>query len=135
MEQREEKRGQPDVADLRAPVEEPKNGEPSEFACPECHGVLWEEKEAELIRYRCRVGHSYTESALAGEMSQATEAALWAALRALSEQASLFKGLAARSAEPLAARYLDQARGIDEHCETIRRILLADERAEAAAGS
>ena len=133
--ERKQKREQPDVADLKAPVEGPKNGKPSEFACPECHGVLWEEIEGTLIRYRCRVGHSYTESALAGEMSQTTEAALWASLRALSEQASLLKGMASRSVEPMASRYLDQARGLDEHCETIRKILLEDERAEATAGS
>ena len=135
MGERRQKREEPDVADLKAPVEGPKNGEPSEFACPECHGVLWEEKEEGLVRYRCRVGHSYTEPALVGEMSQATEAALWASLRALSEQASLFKRMASRSGEPLASRFLDQARGIDEHCETIRKMLLEDERAEAAAGS
>lgn len=129
---RKERREQPDVADLRAPEEANKNGKPSEFACPECHGVLWEENEGGPVRYRCRVGHSYTETTLAEEMSQTTEAALWASLRALSEQASLLKGMASRSVEPIASRYLDQARGFDEHCETIRRILLKEERVEAA---
>ena len=123
-----------DVSDLKAPVEGPKNGEPSEFACPECHGVLWEERDGELVLYRCRVGHSYTESALDGEMSQAAEAALWASLRALSEQSALLKRLASRTSESQAARYRDQAAGYDEHCETIKKILLKSERAEAAAG-
>jgi two-component system, chemotaxis family, protein-glutamate methylesterase/glutaminase len=133
MGERKEKPEQPDVADLRTPVEGPKPGNPSEFACPECHGVLWEETEGGLVRYRCRVGHSYTEPALVGEMSQATEAALWASLRALSEQASILQGMASRSPEPQASRYRDQARGVEEHCETIRKILLKDEQAEAAA--
>ena len=124
---------EPDVADLRAAVEEEKSGEPSEFACPECHGVLWEERNGELVRYRCRVGHAYTESALSGEMSQATEAALWASLRALAEQSALLKRMANRSGEKLGARYRDQAAGIDEHCDTIKKILLDDERSEAAA--
>ena len=124
---------EPDVADLSAPVERPKEGKPSEFACPECHGVLWEEKEGELVQYRCRVGHAYTESSLVGEMSQAAEAALWASLRALSEQSALLKRMASRCTEPLASRYRDQASGFDEHCETIRNILLQDEQTEAAA--
>jgi hypothetical protein len=43
---------------------EESNGKPSVFACPECSGVLWELKEERLLRYRCRVGHSYTADSL-----------------------------------------------------------------------
>src|SRR4051812_27641037 len=32
-------------------------GVPSTMACPECHGVLWEVKDEELVHFRCRVGH------------------------------------------------------------------------------
>ena len=35
-------------------------GEPSPYSCPECGGVLWELKNGELMRFRCRVGHAYT---------------------------------------------------------------------------
>ena len=45
-------------------------GTPSVFACPECHGVLWELKENELVRFRCRVGHSYGPESLSKEFSQ-----------------------------------------------------------------
>jgi hypothetical protein len=37
---------------------------PSVFACPECHGVLWEGKNGNLVRYPCRLGH--TEGKLQG---------------------------------------------------------------------
>lgn len=58
-------------------------GTPSVFACPDCHGVLWELKNGGLLRFRCRVGHSWGSESLAKELSQASESALWAAVRAL----------------------------------------------------
>jgi two-component system chemotaxis response regulator CheB len=70
--------GKPDKADLQASATEEKEGTPSTFACPECHGVLWEVREGELLRFRCRVGHGYSAGALRMAMSEATEDALWA---------------------------------------------------------
>jgi two-component system chemotaxis response regulator CheB len=74
-------------------------GEPSVFACPECHGALWEVQEGEVLRYRCRVGHAYTSDSLVSGMHDATEEALWTALRAVEEMAALHKRLAARAAQ------------------------------------
>ncbi|HYV65077.1 MAG TPA: chemotaxis protein CheB, partial [Myxococcales bacterium] len=34
-------------------------GEPSEFACPACGGVLNEVHDGHILRFRCRVGHAY----------------------------------------------------------------------------
>jgi two-component system, chemotaxis family, protein-glutamate methylesterase/glutaminase len=34
------------------------------FRCPEFSGALWELREGQLVRYRCRVGHSYSEQAM-----------------------------------------------------------------------
>ena len=53
----------------------------SGFTCPECGGALWELREAELARYRCRVGHSYSEAAMVDAQGNAVEAALWSALQ------------------------------------------------------
>jgi two-component system chemotaxis response regulator CheB len=69
-------------------------GKPSSIACPECHGVLWEMKEKGLVHYRCRVGHAFSLESLRAEMSTALEAALWSAVRALEEKASLLQRLA-----------------------------------------
>ena len=69
-------------------------GTPSVFACPECHGVLWEIKENEMVRFRCRVGHSYGPNSLATELSESSEAALWAAMRALEEKAAMQRRMA-----------------------------------------
>src|SRR5437899_8216914 len=32
-------------------------GKPSQFTCPDCNGTLWEIQDAEILRFRCRVGH------------------------------------------------------------------------------
>jgi two-component system chemotaxis response regulator CheB len=74
-------------------------GKPSGFSCPDCHGVLWEISEGELVRFRCRVGHAFSPDSLLASQSESLEEALWAALRALEESAALAERLQSRSAE------------------------------------
>ncbi len=104
-------------------------GTPSGYTCPECHGSLWEIQEGELMRYRCRVGHAYSVETLLSEQSTAMEAALWTALRALEERASLSRGLAERMERrghpQLASRYRDEEVETRDRAELIRRVLLA----------
>jgi two-component system, chemotaxis family, protein-glutamate methylesterase/glutaminase len=66
-------------------------GNPSPFTCPECNGSLWEVHEGEVVRYRCRVGHSYSEDAMIGEQGSAAEDAL--------ERAELIRRALAASGE------------------------------------
>src|SRR5262249_56928157 len=54
---------------------EKKPGKPSAFSCPECHGVLWEINEGEMVRYRCRVGHAYSAESLAEAQGESVERA------------------------------------------------------------
>lgn len=68
---------------------------PSVYACPDCHGVLWEVKEENLLRFRCRVGHSFTAETLNVALSKAMEDALWVSMRALEEKADLLRRMAA----------------------------------------
>jgi two-component system, chemotaxis family, protein-glutamate methylesterase/glutaminase len=85
-------------ADIENPPVKEHVGMPSVYACPDCHGVLWEVKEGNMLRFRCRVGHSYTAERLNVAMSKATEDALWASMRALEEKAELpSHGLAFRA--------------------------------------
>lgn len=72
-------------------------GFPSGFACPDCHGVLWEIKDGELTRFRCRVGHAYLPESLAAAQSARLEEALWTALRSLRESSALAARLAERA--------------------------------------
>jgi two-component system chemotaxis response regulator CheB len=71
-------------------------GPPTGLTCPECQGPLWEVDEGELVRYRCRVGHAYSEDSLIIEQGTAVEAALWSALEALEERAEFLNRVAAR---------------------------------------
>lgn len=82
--------------DMSEIEDEIRNGKPSAFACPECGGVLWEVDQHGLLRFRCRVGHAYTARHLRAEQRQAIETALWSALRALEERASLYRRMAER---------------------------------------
>jgi two-component system, chemotaxis family, protein-glutamate methylesterase/glutaminase len=68
---------------------------PTGYSCPECQGPLWQVEEGEHVRYRCRVGHGYSEDSLLIEQGSAVEAALWSALEALEERAE-FLGLVAQ---------------------------------------
>ena len=100
---------QPTV-NLEAAFPEESDGTPSVFACPECHGVLWEFKDSEMVHFRCRVGHSYGTESLTTELSAASEAALWAAVRALEEKAAMQRRVAEGTRqEPLSKRLLDQS--------------------------
>src|SRR5205823_12534409 len=75
-------------SNLKAEYFDEGEGNPSVCACPECHGVLWELREGNLLQFRCRVGHTYGSDSLVVELSAASEAALWAALRPLEEKAA-----------------------------------------------
>ena len=54
-----------------AALEADRAGAPSGYACPDCHGVLWEVQEGELVRFRCRVGHAYSPDSLLASQSRA----------------------------------------------------------------
>jgi two-component system chemotaxis response regulator CheB len=99
-----------------------KLGPPSPFSCPECHGVLYEVRNGQPMRFRCRVGHAYTAKSLITDQSTALEAALWMALRALEENAALALRMAERAKGGRTGDYL---RGIvadrQRQAEEIRR--------------
>jgi two-component system chemotaxis response regulator CheB len=79
-----------------AETAERPDGPPSPFTCPECSGPLWELEAGQVVRYRCRVGHSYSEDAMVIEQGSAVEAALWSALEALEERAEFLERVAGR---------------------------------------
>ena len=117
-------------------------GEPAEFACPECHGALWEIKEGKILRFRCRVGHAYSAESLSSEMNDTTENALWVALRALEELASLHRKLASRAElqdlPHVIEHHSADARLHERSANTIRALLMREvtrpEEPERSAG-
>jgi two-component system, chemotaxis family, protein-glutamate methylesterase/glutaminase len=72
-------------------------GELTPYSCPECGGALWEIRDGELPRYRCRVGHAYAADSVFEDQSNSVDRALWVALRALLERASMSERIARRS--------------------------------------
>jgi two-component system chemotaxis response regulator CheB len=60
-------------------------GEPSNYACPECHGVLLQLKDGELSRFRCHTGHAYSIESLLADITEKMDDALWNSIRAFEE--------------------------------------------------
>jgi two-component system, chemotaxis family, protein-glutamate methylesterase/glutaminase len=68
---------------------------PSSFACPDCHGALYEVRDAHPRRFRCHTGHGFTIRTLQNTLAEASEEALWSARRALQERLLLLREIAA----------------------------------------
>ena len=74
-------------------------GKPSPFTCPDCHGTLFGlSQELPLMRYRCHTGHGFTLRTLASAHAEATDEALWSAIRALQEKAIILRRSAQQAA-------------------------------------
>jgi two-component system chemotaxis response regulator CheB len=96
-------------------------GEPSVFACPECHGVLMQLKEGSNLRFRCHTGHAYSIESLLADFNEQTEDALWNAIRAMEESILLMR----RMAQELAGHKHREAAGV-----LVRKAEDAQRRAE-----
>ncbi|MCF6158534.1 MAG: chemotaxis protein CheB [wastewater metagenome] len=105
-----------------------KIGNPSPFTCPECSGNLWEIKDGKLFRFRCRQGHAYSPSSLLTAQSDTVESALWAALRAMEENADFYQRMAVKERElnntMLAKQYEENAKETEVHIETLLHVVL-----------
>lgn len=118
-----------DIAEMD-PAPDPNGaipGAPAGFGCPECGGSLYALSNGEILHFRCRVGHAWSPDTLLAEQSQALEAALWTALRALEERAALSGGLAARmlrrGSRTAAARFEAQEITARRNAEFVRSVL------------
>jgi two-component system chemotaxis response regulator CheB len=102
-------------------------GVPSGFACPDCHGVLFEIDEGTLRRFRCRVGHAWSAHSLAAQQAAAVEGALWTALRALEEKAALSdrmaRGAVERGHAMTASTFAEQALEARESAIALRDLI------------
>jgi two-component system chemotaxis response regulator CheB len=99
----------------------------SVFGCPACGGTLWEMREGEGFRFRCRIGHAYSPRTLLETQGTSAEDGLWIAVRALDEQASLAARLAETAERNGQAeaheRFAAQARTAKEQAAAVRRLL------------
>lgn len=109
--------------------------EPSGLTCPECGGALWESRANEVVHFRCRTGHAFSPESLLAEQMEGLEVSLWAAVRALEENAALARRMERwmrqRGSEPGRRRYDQRAREAERHAEALRQILVEDEASAA----
>lgn len=108
-----------------------QDGTPSVFSCPECGGVLWEMQDGEILRFRCRVGHAFSTESMFAQQSEALEAALWVALKALQENADLSRRMAqqahGRGQKRLASRLEVKLQEAEQRIALIKRALIQSE--------
>ena len=79
------------------------------------------------LRFRCRVGHTYSPESLLADQNVEVEKALWEAVRVLEEQADFSERLAAGSRrkkrQRLANRFDDKAKASRENASVLRDLL------------
>jgi two-component system chemotaxis response regulator CheB len=105
-----------------------RRGKLSVYTCPECGGSLWQVDEANLVRFRCHVGHVYHGEGLLEEQAQALEAALWTAVRTFEDRSRLGRQLAVqergRGKTQAAGRFDEQAALAEHYGALIKQYLL-----------
>jgi len=101
-----------------------REGDALGLSCPECGGALWSVGHGAVQRFRCRIGHAYSDQALLEEQGKALEIAMWTALRALEERSAVLRRMASRAEagghSSSARRFRDHAGVLDERAAVIR---------------
>jgi two-component system chemotaxis response regulator CheB len=103
-------------------------GKPSVLGCPECGGVLWELQEGDLLRFRCRTGHTFSPESVLAEQNEELERALWVALKTLEEKASLSRRMMHQAQEHgrdwMARNFKERLQEAEKYAGVIREMLM-----------
>ena len=96
-----------------------------DFVCPDCGGPLTQTREANLIQFRCRVGHMFSPQTVSEAHANALERALWVALRHLSERRGIQQALAGQCRDDpmMVRRYEENAEAATHDIALLREIL------------
>lgn len=103
------------------------------YTCPDCGGVLFEQQEGGLTRFRCSVGHVFSMESLAAEQARHLEGAMWTAVRALEDRAELLQQMARssdRTERPRSARAFEA-----QAADLLRRAGIVRDAIEQAHGA
>jgi two-component system, chemotaxis family, protein-glutamate methylesterase/glutaminase len=95
----------------------------TDLTCPDCRGTIWETPLGNGSEYRCRVGHTFSPATMLAEHHATQERALYAAIVALEEGASLATRLADKLDPELCRQLLDEARIESDQAEALRKVL------------
>lgn len=112
-------------------IREVDSGEPSfQGTCPDCGGPLQLGHEGGVRRYRCHVGHAFSDEALLAGQDEEVERSLWAALRSLEERARTLESMAEADwrggRTQSASSSVERAAESRDHAERIRLLLTTD---------
>lgn len=108
-----------------------KLGEKSIYACPDCGGGLWSihDQKQKADRYRCHIGHSYSEKDLVVKQGEILESTLWIALRIMEERRNLLKKMEEdnqkKGLSKMATSYRNKGGEIQFHVDRMKDILFA----------
>lgn len=104
-----------------------KLADTSVFACPDCGGNLWTMKDEAVKRYRCHIGHAYTERDLVLKQTEVAGSTLWAALRMMEERKHLLKKMEGeykkKGYKSLSANNAEKQVEMTHHIEKLKEIL------------
>lgn len=112
-------------------------GEKSIYACPDCGGGLWDINKAgegtgKVVRYRCHIGHSYSEKDLVEKQGEVFESTLWIALRIMEERKTLLKKMeddnTKRGFSTFAKSYKGKGDEIQKHIDKMKEVLFASQK-------
>ncbi|MBT8295661.1 MAG: chemotaxis protein CheB, partial [Gramella sp.] len=102
-------------------------GEKVSLSCASCGGPLWRIKDTEIERYRCHVGHSFSQESLLLAQNENLEETLWVCLRTLEEKKVLMLNMAekfkGKGSDHLARSYSDKIKEVNEHIQKLRLLM------------
>jgi len=97
------------------------------FACPDCGGGLWEAKNDIIKRYRCHIGHAYTEKDLIIKQAETATTTLWVSLRMMEERKHLLKKMEVeyvkKGYKSLSSGNVEKQDEMQRHIVTLKKIL------------
>jgi len=110
-----------------------KLGVKSIYACPDCGGGLWNiSKENGPDRYRCHIGHSYSEGDLEHKQVKIMENTLWIALRIMEERKTLLNKMeidhSKRGLASISASYRTKKDEIQIHIDRLKEVVFATQK-------
>jgi two-component system chemotaxis response regulator CheB len=95
--------------------------------CPECHGTLTRIEEGTLVRYRCHIGHAYSQQSLFAQVDEGIDHHLLITLRAADERMILLQQLEQRAlanGDPAKAeRYAQRIHATDRWKQRLREMM------------
>ena len=105
----------------------PPNETQISLTCPECSGSLYEQRDGQVVNFRCHVGHSFSPATLSEAHKEALERALWTSVRTLNERVTMHRQFLRRNRNPgeefLFKRFEESAAGAERDVELLRDII------------